>query len=468
MDQATAGLSPFNIPNVRRFIAFRLLFNARFYYPVFTILFLDLGLTLAQFAILNTAWALTIVALEVPSGALADSIGRRRLLILSGCLMTVEMSLLAFAPGGSPELLFAVLLANRFFSGAAEAAASGADEALAYDSLKDAGIPDAWSRVLDVQMRVQSLGYVVVMTVGAAVYDPKFVSGVLRVIGWPSGIAPGDTLRLPVYLTLVMAGATLGVTLGMEEPRRETSTGCGISEACRSSFWEAFHTTVSAGKWILRTPFALFTILTGLLFDHVIRMVVTLSSQYYRIIGFPEVTFGVIGSGLALLGVFVPRLARRLVKTKSAPFNALLMFGITFIALYGMTLAVPWLGLLPVVLLFCVMIMMSFFVSHYLNEITESHQRATVLSFKGLSYNLAYGCIGILYSLLVSALGQKGGGDMHGAAAGSQDLAFVQSLMGFPFYFLAGFAALALFARRGLRKSRSRCPESPPSRLPGD
>ncbi|MEX2130520.1 MAG: hypothetical protein WD772_03465, partial [Pseudohongiellaceae bacterium] len=39
--------------NLHRFVLFRLLFSARFYYPVFTILFLDYGLTLEQFSILN-------------------------------------------------------------------------------------------------------------------------------------------------------------------------------------------------------------------------------------------------------------------------------------------------------------------------------------------------------------------------------------------------------------------------------
>ncbi|MCK4786025.1 MAG: MFS transporter, partial [Desulfobacteraceae bacterium] len=62
--------SPFSIPNIRLFIAFKVLFNSRFYYPVFTILFLDFGLTVAQFAILNAVWAATIVVAEVPSGAL--------------------------------------------------------------------------------------------------------------------------------------------------------------------------------------------------------------------------------------------------------------------------------------------------------------------------------------------------------------------------------------------------------------
>ena len=56
----------------RLFSWFRVLFNARFYYPIFTILFLDLGLSLGEFAALNVVWAVTIVLLEGPSGALAD------------------------------------------------------------------------------------------------------------------------------------------------------------------------------------------------------------------------------------------------------------------------------------------------------------------------------------------------------------------------------------------------------------
>ena len=54
------GGSPFALTNIRLFMAFRVLFNARFYYPVFTVLFLDYGLTLEQFALLNTVWAMTI------------------------------------------------------------------------------------------------------------------------------------------------------------------------------------------------------------------------------------------------------------------------------------------------------------------------------------------------------------------------------------------------------------------------
>ena len=39
-------------------------------------------MSLAQFGILNALWAFTIVLCELPSGALADTIGRRKLVRL--------------------------------------------------------------------------------------------------------------------------------------------------------------------------------------------------------------------------------------------------------------------------------------------------------------------------------------------------------------------------------------------------
>ncbi len=154
----TESKSPFAISNIRLFIAFRIFFTARFYYPIFTILFLDFGLSLEQFALLNVAWAASIVVCEVPSGALADIVGRRNLLVTTGILMVIEMTILCFVPLGNPELLFALFLLNRVIGGAA---ASGADEALAYDSLKEEGDINDWGHVLNLRMRFQSIAFIV-------------------------------------------------------------------------------------------------------------------------------------------------------------------------------------------------------------------------------------------------------------------------------------------------------------------
>lgn len=445
----------FRIPNVRLFIFFRLFFNARFYYPIFTVLFLDFGLTLEQFALLNAVWAATIVLLEVPSGALADTMGRRNLLVLAASLMVMEMLLLCFAPRGNPSLLFAFFLMNRIFSGTAEAAASGADEALAFDTLQERGLSGSWNRVLDRQMRVQSMGYIVAMSIGAAVYDPRLMHTVAGWLGWRITPDQSVTLRFPVYLTLAMAVLALLTTLKMRETgpaARARSAECGKMTACGQSVGRAFRLTFQAGAWIFSTPLALVLITAGVLFDNIIRMVLTLNSQYYRVIQLPEASFGLIGSALALLGVFLPRLASKLVTGRRPAFNMTMLSVLTLAGLGGMTFFWPVAGLLPMVLLYSAILMAGFMLSYYLNRITESHQRATVLSFKGLFFNLAYGLAGLLYSLLIAALKSDLTGAGPALAADLvRDTGFRQSIAWFPWYFLLTLLLWFLLARLRLR-----------------
>src|SRR5580704_10966111 len=111
--------------NWRRFILFRVLFNSRFYYPVLAVFFLDLGLSATQYTLLNFAWALSIVAVDLPAGVLADRLGRRPLIVAAAGAMVVEMILLCLAPRDGGTLLFVCCLANRILSGAAEGMASG-------------------------------------------------------------------------------------------------------------------------------------------------------------------------------------------------------------------------------------------------------------------------------------------------------------------------------------------------------
>ena len=392
-------VSPYALSNIRLFLAFRVLFNARFYYPVFTILFLDFGLSLEQFALLNTVWALTIVLVEVPSGALADLVGRKWLLVATAALMIVEMSLLAFVPLGNGRVIFIAFLVNRVLSGLAEAMASGADEALAYDTLVEHGLATEWPRVLEVQMRVQNVGYIFAMTLGAAVYDPGLVNRVLTLLGLTCGVSQQMSMRYPIYLTLLFSLLALGATLRMHDPLGPTVASA--PHRPQVSIWEIFRLTLRAGQWIFRTPLALAIILFAMTLDHTLRMIVTLTSQYYRLIALPEASFGLLGSAVAVLGLFVPRIAR-IMAERSSPGRNVLVLGASMVAvLFLLTLFVPYWGLVPMMAVFIGLMLTSYFTSHYLNQITESHQRATVLSFKGLAFNAAYGFIGLVFAGMI-------------------------------------------------------------------
>jgi len=442
------NLSQRNIP---LFVAFRVLFNARFYYPVLGILFLDFGLTIEQYALLNVAWAAAIVCLEVPSGALADRIGRKRMIVLAGALMVVEMSLLAFAPRGNATLLFAIFLLNRVLSGAAEASASGADEALAYDSLVHDGRASEWPSVLERLMRWQSAAFFFAMLVGAAVYDPELLRRVASFLGLSVQIDASMTLRFPVYLTLISAVLTLITALSLREPPRT-----GVAEES-TMVTATLRQVLASGRWILRTPFALVVILCGLCFDSIVRLFLTVSSNYYRLIQFTEAVYGLIGSGFALLGFFSARWARRLAERRSPVWNFAIVALLTWVGLLGVAAALPKWGLVFVVPLGVAFSLLGFFLSHYLNAVVDSAQRATVLSFRGLAMNLAYGGVGLLFAALNGTLRASGAGE----PVAGVDVVFARSLTWFPWYFLVTvlmLGAAGAWLLRGDRSFRLRLP----------
>ncbi len=419
--------------NVRRFIQFRVFFNARFYYPVFGILFLDYGLTIAQISLLNFVWAIAIVGLEVPSGAIADQIGRRPLLIAAAGFMVLEMALLAFVPLGNPTLLFSAFLLNRILSGAAEAAASGADEALVFDSLAAEKRSLEWPHVLVRLGRWSTLGFLGAMFLGGFVYDASLLNMAATFVGSDIVFEPTTTMRFPVYLTLFHALCAFAVTLRMTEPPRETHGETSVAAS--------FGAVRRALIWLLRSPLALFLIAAGLLHDSIIRLTMTVSSNYYRLIQIPTVWFGVLGAVLGLSGLFVPGIGRRLVARRSVAFNFALLAALTLLGLAGLTLRIPLYGAVFSALLGIVMSLLGFFLSHYLNALIDSSERATILSFRGLAFNLGFGLVSVLFAGLMRHLTTGASPD------GREEMILAAALNWLPWYFLVSLLPLAAFAR---------------------
>jgi MFS family permease len=403
--------------NWRRFVLFRVLFNSRFYYPVLAILFLDLGLSPAQYTVLNFAWAVAIVFTDVPAGVLADRFGRKPLVVAATICMVGEMVLLLLAPWHGGLVLFLFCLANRVLSGVAEGMASGADEALVFDSLAERNRSDEWPLVLDQVMRWQSVGMMIAMLVGGASYDPVFMTRLLHGVGFTLHLDQRITLRFPIYLNLAMALLALVVVLGFREPRLHKASAGLVETGQRETALSAWGLVLSAGRWILGSPLALFVLIGGLLLDSVIRLFMTFSSSYFRLISLPEASYGLIGAGLAGLGLVASPVARRMVRTRSLVANYSILAVVTCAALSGLALQYPLWGVIFLVPLGTVMFALGFMVSYYLNAAVDSHHRATVLSFKGLAFNLGYGFIGLLFALVLKSF-QEGSRPDHALAQG--------------------------------------------------
>ncbi len=447
LPQEAVAASPFNLANIRLFILFRCLFNARFYYPVFTILFLDYGLSIEQFSILNTVWAITIVCAEVPSGALADVLGRRLLLISTAALMVLEMLILAFVPLGNGNLIFIAFLFNRILSGLAEAMGSGADEAIAYDTLVSKGLRNQWPRVLTMVHRMRALAAVFSLASGSILYSPQAINGFFSFFGVDLALSQQTTMRFPIYATLLFAIGAFCCALRMQE----VTIG---DRPQNRGIMAALFKTLESGQWILKTPFALVIILFGMGYDHVLRMVATFTSQYYRCIDLPDAIFGTIGALMSLLGLITPKIAEILCDRYTPKSNMITLTVLTLFSLSGLVQFYPMWGILFVALTYITMTFVSFMVSNYLNIITSSANRATVLSFKGMAFNLAYGFIGFIFALLLTRL--RGGLAAEHPLWTHQQFeaeAFKDGMVWFPWYTLAVMALLIFFSMRLLRDS---------------
>jgi len=416
--------------NWRRFVLFRVLFNARFYYPVLAVLFLDLGLSATEYTLLNFAWALAIVFTDLPAGVLADRMGRKPLIVAAAAFMVAEMTLLSIAPLRGGIILLLCCLANRILSGMAEGMASGADEALTFDSLAESGRDTEWPRVLDHVMRWQGVGMVIAMLVGGAVYDPHTIN---RVFG--THLTQGTTLRFPIYLNLLTAVATLITALGLREPKLREKRVVPDATNLANAELTALHLVQHVGAWIWRTPVALFVIVAGVLMDSVVRLFLTFSSSYFRLIEVPGVFFGLIGACMGFLGLLVSPLARRMVGGLSLAKNYGILAVVIFAGLIGVALRWKYGGVIYIVPLAGAMMALGYMESYYLNAIADSAHRATVLSFKGVATNLAYGFISLLFALVLRAV--HNGGD--------PDAAFAHALYFLPAWIVAG-AILCLIA----------------------
>ncbi|MFI9405689.1 MFS transporter [Nocardia sp. NPDC052316] len=170
-------------------------------YALYSLLFADHGLSTGQISSLFAIWSTTAFLLEVPSGAWADTVSRRALLILSGVLLTAGFALWTLVPTYLGFALGFVLW------GTAGALVSGTFEALLYDDLAARREQASYARVLGYTRAASETAIVI----GIVAATPLYLWGGYALIGWTSvGFAALHTLiamTLPSAPKVVSAAA---------------------------------------------------------------------------------------------------------------------------------------------------------------------------------------------------------------------------------------------------------------------
>lgn len=145
-------------------------------YAVYALLFADHGMSTAQISSLFVIWSVTSFVLEVPSGAWADTVSRRALLIASSLLYAGCFAVWTAAPS------YRGFAAGFVLWGVSAALMSGTFEALVYDELAAVEASAAYAGLMGMGNSL-AMGCNLVATVAAA---PLLAVGGYAAVGWVS------------------------------------------------------------------------------------------------------------------------------------------------------------------------------------------------------------------------------------------------------------------------------------------
>ena len=162
--------------------------------PVLIPFFQENGLDMQDILILQAAFSASLVALEVPSGYIADVIGRKFTLIIGSVVGAVGFTLYAFSYTFYDFLLVELLM------GIGGSLISGADNALLYDTLLELEKEENY------QKYAGRLGSVA-----------NFSEGIAAIIGGELALI---SLRTPLYAEAVLAILAVPIAFTLVEPTR--------------------------------------------------------------------------------------------------------------------------------------------------------------------------------------------------------------------------------------------------------
>lgn len=326
---------------------------------IWVLYFIYCGMSLAQVGLLEGIYHATSIICEIPSGAMADLLGRKRSIILSRiCIMISCIIMLFFKSFWFFALSFIIQAVGNNFN-------SGSEEALVYDSMKYVGEEEKYRHVYG------RINFIIEMA-GAI---STVMGGVLTEYSYFWSYAA---------CTFIAAAALIPVLFMQEAPNMqeaESRLSQSVPEMVKQHFITSWH--------ILKSDLRIFKVI---LYYSVIEAAYTVFSfygqQYYAELGYNKIEISIIflfASGAACLGAVLSeklyeKLQDRLTLLASIVIGAALIsyrLENVFVSIAFFTIASFFnTTLYPVQ-------------SEALNRLIPSEQRATLISVDSMFFSVS-------------------------------------------------------------------------------
>ena len=356
--------------NIWKLSILRGLAFAWFPIPTIILFYQSHGVDLEQAVLLKTILSLSILFLEVPSGYIADRLGRKFCLVVGSAVWLCGW--LCYCTGSS-FLAFAIA---EILSGVAVSLISGADTAIAYETLLELN-KESFYRTLEGRfVAIAGISEAVCGLIGAAVAEINLV--------------------YPFYLQTICLVVYLCISLTLIEPKRHVET---------AKIEPVGLTTIITDVFIKR-PRLRWLILLNSTFSTATFLIVWLSQGYFQEINLPITAMGWTWAIFHLLMSLASVNARRienLLGIKKALLILILLLGAAYICLGSITTIQ---GIIFIALIYVVRGVRSPLTLNLINQQVPSAIRATVLSLSSFTFHLGFavfapaiGAISSAYSL---------------------------------------------------------------------
>jgi MFS family permease len=352
--------------NLWKVYAYKLLSEFWVIVPILIPYYESNNLNKTQIFTVQAVYALSILIMEIPSGYLADIIGRRKTLILGALFMPVGIGVYVFTHS------FTSFLIAEFIIAIGNSMRSGCDSALVYDTL--------------IQLREESEYK---KFEGKSFYYARLGTSISSILG---GLLALLSLKLPFYANMATSALMLPVALALIEPHRKkletTNPFKDILKISRFCFSNSKLRLLMLFMALIRS-----TGITGIWAYFI----------YYESIGIGIGYFGIIFAAFQLSAAMGSRQAHILEKKfgQRASFYIFLLIAPTFIllGLFKTPLLIPMIFLNAFLLGSAFPLLLD-----SMNRLIKSEVRATALSVANMTGSLSFVIISPIFGKLVDSL----------------------------------------------------------------
>lgn len=351
--------------NLKRLILLKVFGNAQFHLVVYTLFLLSKGFTTQQFFLIESAYYLIALLLEIPTGVFSDRISRKWSLVLASVIGIPIIPTIVWSDS------FMVVLLAMSIGGIGAALTSGTDTAILYDTLK------ALDREEDFQVIAGKMGWYGALSMAFAGIVGGLLAQYDMAYAWWAYFAAGllatavtFTLQEPPFFRSEVHSESYLQHLGMSW-KISSKGAAGYYVFYAASIWFFF----SIGFWLWQ--------------------------PYLELSGVPLAWFGFIYAIQNVIGGFTSKQAHRLENILGSR-NVLLVIPLGLAAVFTLEsrFTFVW-GALFIFLHSTFSGPFHPILEDYINKRIPSSRRATVLSIKNMVNSLLFMALSPLIGHLV-------------------------------------------------------------------